>query len=103
MAKEIQIETLRYFLTTYFVQTFTWDELHKLVYDFRYGEHQQYIDSILEELYMLRELDDWKFISPLLKTDDRRFPPKYAKELVETMIRCLTDETFDPETYVEFT
>ncbi len=105
MHPEIKIDRLRYFLEGYYNQSFDDKDLEKLVYEFRYHNNLHNVNNITKELFQelisLQELDDWELVAPKL-TGDRRFTPPDARELVETMLRCLTDESWDPEKHTPF-
>jgi hypothetical protein len=105
MGKDMSVENIRFFLEHYFVQSFSYDDLKNLVFDFRYASNlskEKKADKMLKECLALKELNDWNYVSPLLETDDQFYTPKRAKEFVNDLIKYLTDEEFDPENYKPF-
>lgn len=78
------LEHFRYFLECYFVSGFNYDDLPKIINEYKKTESIDNLEGSKREMNIILELNDWQYIEHFVKKHGLRvLPEEKLKNLVE--------------------
>jgi hypothetical protein len=81
---------LGYFIECYFVQGYGYDELPRLIREYKNNEVSSQVEGLLRELILIKEKDDWDYVQQFVRKHGMRLlPHEKLKAMVDLLINVL--------------